>query len=320
LELFEQLRARAIHARKRVIFPEHSDPRVLEAIDVLQGQGICVPIVLTDDDRHSSCEIFWKRHDADKLFCAAAQVYFEKFSKKLGSFANAQDALKEDSLLLAAALVKSGYADTGVAGSIAATSDVLRACLRGIGLAASSKLLSSSFVIDHPYRVMTFGDCAVTPEPDSEQLAQIAVDCARTHHLLTGETPKVALLSFSTLGSATHPSIDRVRRALDLARALAPQLQIDGELQLDAAIVPEVGLSKASGLPGAGSANVLVFPDLNSGNIAYKMAERLGRATAVGPILQGLQKPFMDLSRGCKSGDIVNAAVVATVLATQSAA
>ncbi|MEQ8690483.1 MAG: phosphate acyltransferase, partial [Pseudomonadales bacterium] len=284
MDLFEQLRCRAVGTEKRVIFPEQSDPRVLEAIDLLQELRVCVPVALNEYEG-TTCEVFWRRQDADQLFRAASLAYFESSRGKVASIAQAEDELRGDSLLLAAALVRSGYADTGVAGSIAATGDVLRACLRGIGLAASSKLLSSCFVIEHPYRVMTFGDCAVTPEPNSEQLAQIAVDCARTHFLLTDTSPKVAFLSFSTLGSACHASIDRIREAVERVRVLAPKLDVCGELQVDASLVPEVGAKKAGSSSVAGYANVLIFPDLNSGNIAYKIAERLGGAKAIGPVL-----------------------------------
>ena len=264
-----------------------------------------------------NCEAFWAREDANTLFSDAAQAYTLMRPDKEITLKQAHQTLQSDPLLLCAVLVHTGYADSGVAGAIAPTPDVLRACLRGIGLSPSSNLVSSAFIIDHSYRLMTFGDCAVNPEPDAAQLAQIAVDSAQTHWALTATTPKVALLSFSTHGSAGHSSVDKVRQALEIARSMAPDLEICGELQLDAALLPEIGSSKARGSQVAGHANVLIFPDLNSGNIAYKIAERLGGAHAIGPILQGLDKPWLDLSRGCSSSDIVHAAAMAAILAAQ---
>jgi len=164
-------------------------------------------------------------------------------------------------------------------------------------------------------RAITYADCGVVPDPNAEELAEIAIVSATNHQQLTGEVPKVAMLSFSTKGSAEHPRVTKVRAALEIAKQAVPDLLIDGELQFDTAVVPEIAERKAADSPVAGAANVLIFPDLDSGNIAYKITERLAGAIALGPLIQGLAKPCMDLSRGCKPTDIVDVAVIAAVLA-----
>jgi phosphotransacetylase len=223
-------------------------------------------------------------------------------------------SLSRDPLYLAAAHVAAGKSDACVAGASRPTRDVIRAGLKVIGLAQGASHVSSSFLIVLPDgRRLGYGDCAVLPTPDEQQLADVAVATARTYHELTGDKPAVAMLSFSTLGSADHPDVDRVRSATALARALEPNLTIDGELQFDAALLESVGRAKANGSPVAGQANVLIFPNLAAGNIAYKITERLGGAAAIGPVLQGLAAPLNDLSRGCSSEDVVSVALVSAL-------
>ena len=212
-----------------------------------------------------------------------------------------------------ALMVSTGKADASVAGAVNTSAEVARAALRFIGLKRGVELLSSSFFMIPPdkQKAYTFADCGVVPNPNPKQLAEIAIESAQSHKLLSGEQPKIAFLSFSTKGSAAHAKVEKVTEALEIARNIRPDLEMDGEFQFDAAVDIEVGKRKAPGSGVAGEANVLIFPDLDSGNIAYKMAERLGGFTALGPLLQGLKAPMHDLSRGCTLKDIVEVAAIA---------
>jgi len=223
--------------------------------------------------------------------------------------------LAKDPLMTAGWLVATGKADGAVAGSVASTADVIRASLRTIGTAEGAKLVSSTFLMElTDGTVVTYADCGVVPYPDAEQLADIAVTSGNTHKILTGAEPRIAFLSFSTKGSASHERVDLVKNALQIAQNSKKEWLMDGELQFDTAFVPEVGRRKAPDSKVAGNANVYIFPNLDAGNIAYKITERVGGATAIGPILQGLAKPYMDLSRGCSKDDIYYAAAICSVL------
>jgi len=226
----------------------------------------------------------------------------------------AAENMKRD-LFFGAMMLRNGLVDGMVAGSFASTGDVLRSGLQCVGLAEGIATVSSFFLMIFPERNLCFADCAVVPDPTPEQLADIAESTSDNYYRLTGIKPKTAMLSFSTKGSAVHPLADKVINALGILKNKRPDIESDGEMQFDAAVVESIGQRKAPGSSVAGKANVLVFPDLNAGNIGYKIAERLGGAEAVGPIIQGLRKPLFDLSRGCSVNDIVNTSAICALMA-----
>jgi phosphotransacetylase len=253
------------------------------------------------------------------LAAGPAGARVSKVAAQRGWNASATRERLHDPFYLAAAMVDTGGADACVAGSTRATGEVIRVGIHVLGLKPDTRVLSSSFLmLTTGGASMAFADCAVVPEPDENQLADIAISTAGTYESLTGRTASVAMLSFSTKGSADHESVRRVRAATELVRLRAPWLAVDGEMQFDAALVASVGQRKAAGSPVAGQANVFVFPNLAAGNIGYKIAERLGGAQAFGPILQGLNAPMNDLSRGCAAEDVVTVALI-SALQSQSA-
>lgn len=319
------LLARAGANRQRIVLPEPEDPRILTATDQLLAQGVA-EIILVGDAGAITAQAASLGLDVSKatVVSPADEVLVEKYAAELARLRSAKGMTIEqarqvvkDETYFATMMVQMGDADGMVSGATHTTADTIRPAFQIIKTAPGVNLVSSAFLMLFADRPVAFGDCAVVLSPDAQQLAQIAVSTARTAQAF-GIDPKVALLSYSTKGSGTGPSVEVVTEATSLAQQMAPDLSIDGPLQFDAAIDTSTGAQKAPGSKVAGAANVLIFPDLNAGNIAYKTAQRIGGAIAVGPILQGLRKPVNDLSRGAKVEDIVNTVAITAVQAQQS--
>ena len=328
MKLSQLIREKAKKNPKIIVLPEGEEPRMIKAADTIIHEGFASLILLGREENIKS-----KARELRVELPNEIKIINPKDSEKLKEYAesyyqirknkgvNLDEAYKllENPLYFGALMVYHDDADGLVAGSINATGDVFRPALQTIKTAPGINIVSSSFVMvvpDCPYGekgIIVFADCALNPEPNAEQLADVAIASAATGKALVGFEPKVAMLSFSTKGSAKHPLVDKVTQATKIAKEKKPELLIDGELQADAALIPSIGQRKAPNSKIAGKANVLIFPDLNSGNIAYKLIERLAKAEAIGPVSQGMRKPVNDLSRGCSAEDIVNVVAI-TVL------
>jgi phosphate acetyltransferase len=321
MELLDSIKQNARKYNKRIVLPEGYEERNVRAADIALAEGLAQIILLGDPDeiKAHAAKLGLKNLDKATLVNPKSHSKKEQYADLMVELRKSkgmtkEEALKliEDPLYLGVLMIKSGDADGEVSGADHATGDVLRPAFHYVKTAPGISVVSGAFIMILPDKsfgdngILLFADGAVHPDPDDKELAEIAVASAHTAKVIAGMEPRVAILSFSTKGSAKHEMVDKVIRATKIAQKMAPEFLIDGELQGDAALVESIGQKKAPGSAIAGKANVLIFPDLNCGNIAYKLVQRLAHAEAIGPILQGMAAPVNDLSRGCSVSDIVS--------------
>jgi len=329
MELLEKIKQKASQYNQRIVLPEGNEPRTLKAAEIILKEKIAQLILLGNEDEISaSASKSGLNISGATIVNPKTDPRREAYAEKMMEIRKSKGLTKDEALNLlndplyfGPMMIKCGDADGELAGAINATGDVLRPAFQYIKTMSGCSVVSGAFFmfVDQKFGddgILVFADCAVMPDPTEVELAEIAITTAKTATAIAGIEPRVAMLSFSTKGSAKHPLVDKVVNATARAKQLAPDLLIDGELQLDAALIKEVGELKSPGSKVAGKANILVFPGLESGNIGYKLVQRLAGAEAVGPVLQGMAAPINDLSRGCSVSDIVN---MVAITATQAA-
>lgn len=319
----DAMRTKAKNLNFRIAFPDAEDKRTLETSVFLIEHKIAVPVLVGSEEKIrevatandidlGSIEIADpQKSDLIEKF---SNILYEKRKEKGLTKEQAIDTVKSP-LYFAGLMLETNDVKVVVGGNVSSTGDVIRAAIHTVGVAEGISIVSSFFIMVLADRMLCYADCAVNPDPNPDQLADIAISTARNYQAVTGEEPKVAMLSFSTKGSAAHPLVEKVQLASAILKQKAPEILSDGELQADAALIASIGERKCKGSPVAGHANILVFPDLNAGNIGYKLTERLAGAEAVGPFVQGLRKPYCDLSRGCSTDDMVNVAAICSLMA-----
>ncbi len=333
MNISENIRLKAKQQIKKIVLPEGDEPRAIEASKIIYQEEFAEVILLGNEEsiKKTAEEINVKLPESITIIDPNLSDKKEEYAtlyynirKNKGMTIEEAKKLLSNPLYFAALMVYNDDADGLVAGSVNSTGDVFRPALQTIKTSDNVKIVSSSFIMIIPNcsygedGVILFADCALFPDPNAEELADIAIASAKTAKTLLGIEPKVAMLSFSTKGSAKHPLVEKVIKATNIVKGKEPELKIDGELQADAALIPEIGKRKAPDSKIAGEANVLIFPDLQAANIGYKLVERLANAEAIGPISQGMKKPVNDLSRGCSVDDIVNVVAITALQAQET--
>lgn len=318
-----EMRQKAKAVNALVAFPDAEDLRTLQASEFLLKEKIAIPVLVGNPEKivsvaneHNVNLEGIKIYDPSNsdLHDEFTNMLFEKRKAKGMTYEQAKETVR-DPLYFAGFLLETDRVKVVVGGNVSSTGSVMRAAIYTVGVAPGISIVSSFFIMTFPDKMICFADCAVNPDPNSAQLCDIAISSATNFQAITGVEPKVAMLSFSTNGSAEHDLVTKVKTATSMLKEKAPHIPSDGEMQLDAAIIPAIGQRKFPGSQVAGQANVLVFPDLNAGNIGYKLTERLAGAEAVGPIVQGLRKPYCDLSRGCSTDDMITVAAICSLMA-----
>lgn len=318
-----EIRQKAKGLNYKIAYPDAEDIRTLKTARFMLDNELGRPVLvgnpeaiskLAQSENISLDNIEIVEPKTSHLFDEFSSKLYEKRKTKGMTLEQARELISLP-IYFAGMLLDKNEVQVVVGGNVSSTGDIIRSAIYTVGVAPGISIVSSYFIMVFPDKLLCFADCAVNPDPTPEQLADIAITSAKNFQAVTGLTPYVAMLSFSTKGSASHPHVDKVIQATKIAKEKAPDLMIDGEMQADAALVPSVGERKCKGSPVAGKANVLIFPDLDAGNIGYKLTERLAGAQAVGPIVQGLSKPYCDLSRGCSVDDMINVSCICSLMA-----